>query len=105
MEEQYFNEIRESFCLKGPEIEAGKMMSSEAITYKGKVFAFFSRKQKMVFKLGKTFDPDSAGIEICVFNPFTNRPPLHGWFEVPFTEKEQWIPFANKALQTLKSEL
>lgn len=105
MEEQYFNEIREQFCLTDSQIKAGKMMSSEAITYQGKVFAFFSRKKKMVFKLGKSFDPDSTGIEITVFNPFKNRPPLNGWFEVPFSEKEQWEHLSKKALNVLKNEL
>ena len=75
MEEQYFDEIRDRFFLKFPEIRAGKMMSSKAITYQDKVFAFFSRKKKMVFNLGKDFDPDSIGIEIYVFNPFKNRAP------------------------------
>ena len=105
MEENYFNEIRDHFCLKDTQIEAGKMMSSEAITYQGKVFAFFSRKKKMVFKLGKSFDPDAFGIEIQTFNPFKKRPPLYGWFEVPYTEKEQWQPLTQKALNHLKNEL
>ncbi len=105
MEEQFFNEIREQFCLLDPGIAPGKMMRSEAITYEGKVFAFFSRQQKMVFKLGKDFDPDQVGIEIAVFNPFKKRGPLNGWFEVPFTEKEQWQPLAEKAFTFLKNEL
>ncbi|WP_149304491.1 hypothetical protein [Pareuzebyella sediminis] len=105
MEEQYFNEIRERFCLTSPEIRTGKMMRSEAITYQGKVFAFFSRKKRMVFKLGKEFDPDSLGIDIQVFNPFKNRGALHGWFEVPFTGKEQWEPLTKRALGVLKNEL
>lgn len=105
MEESFFNEIREQLCSADPNIMSGKMMSSEAIVYQGKVFAFFSRKKKMVFKLGKDFDPGSFGIEICVFNPFKNRAPLNGWFEVPFTEKEQWQPLAKKALTLLKNEL
>ena len=105
MEEQLFNEIRNQFCLKDSKISVGKMMSSEAITYDGKVFAFFSRKKKMVFKLGKDFDPDQFGREICVFNPFKNRAPLNGWFEISYTEKERWIPFTGKALTCLKSEL
>ena len=103
MEESLFNEIRDRFCLKNEDINSGKMMSSEAITYKGKVFAFFSKKQKMVFKLAKEFDPDNFGIEITVFNPFKNRAPLNGWFEVPFTEKEQWEPLTEKALLILKN--
>jgi len=105
MEEHLFNEISEQFCLKYPKIKAGKMMSSDAITFNGKVFAFFSRKKKMVFKLGKEFDPDQEGFEICVFNPYKNRKPLNGWFEVPFTEKDKWKSFTEKALNQLKSEL
>lgn len=81
------------------------MMSSEAITFDGKVFAFISRKKKMVFRLGKEFDPDQIGVEIAVFNPFKNRAPLNGWFEIPYTEKEQWLPFTEKALTFLKAEL
>lgn len=105
MEEQLFNEIRNHFCQRDSQINIGKMMSSEAITYRGKVFAFFSRKKKMVFKLGKDFDPDEYGLDITVFNPFTKRQPLYSWFEVPFSEKEQWEPLAQKALNQLKSEL
>ena len=105
MEEQLFNEIRNQFCLKDSKISAGKTMSSPAITYDGKVFTFFSRKKKMVFKLGKEFDPDQFRVEIAVFNPFKNRAPLNGWFEIPYTEKEQWIPITEKALTYLKSEL
>ena len=59
----------------------------------------------MVFKLGKGFDPDSFGVEIKVFNPFTSRLPLNGWFEVSFDSKEQWAPLTRKALEHLKSEL
>lgn len=104
MEEQLFDIIRDQMCLQDAKIFTGKMMSSEAITFEGKVFAFFSRKKKMVFKLGKEFDPDQEGIEICVFNPFKNRPPLNGWFEIPYSEKEYWKPFTEKALSYLKSE-
>lgn len=105
MEELYFNEIRQKFCLKNPKIKIGKMMSSEAITYEGKVFAFFSRKKKMVFKLGKDFNTHNLEIDIAVFNPFKNRPPLNGWFEVSFKDKEQWESLTKTALTLLKNEL
>lgn len=104
MEEQYFNEIRDQLGLKNQLVHPGKMMSSEAVQYDGKVFAFFSRKKKMVFKLGKAFDPDSAGIEINVFNPFKNRGPLNGWFEIPYSAKQHWIHFTEKALDLIKLE-
>ncbi len=105
MEEAYFNKIRREFCLQDQQIEAGKMMSSEAITYKGKVFAFFSRSKKMVFKLGKNFNPELEAFEINVFSPFKNGRPLNGWFEVPFSESNQWELLTDKALVVLRNEL
>lgn len=104
MEEQHFNKIRDQICQTEPDLEAGKMMSSEAITYQGKVFAFFSRKKKMVFKLGKSFDPDCINIEIAVFGPFKNKAPLDGWYEVPYSEMEQWETLAKRALTFIKNE-
>lgn len=79
-------------------------MSSDAILYNNNVFAFFSRKNKMVFKLGKSFDPVEQAFEINVFNPFKKRGPLNGWFEVPITEKEQWWILTEKALELIKLE-
>lgn len=58
----------------------------------------------MVFKLGKDVDPHSIGNEVRVFNPFTNRPPLNGWFEIPYSEKELWLPTAKKALKLIMKE-
>ena len=105
MEEQYFDKIRAHFCSGYHSVQPGKMMSSEAITFKGKVFAFFSRQQHMVFKLGKDFDASAADIEIRTFSPFKNRAPMRGWFEVPYIAKEHWEPLALQALNTLKNEL
>ena len=105
MEEQLFNEIRDQFCNSNTQVVAGKMMSSEAITYQGKVFAFLSSKQRMVFRLGKSFNPELHHFEIEVFNPFKKRAPLWAWFEVPFSHKEQWEQLTHQALSTLKREL
>ena len=105
MEEQYFDKIRTLFCSEYDSVKPGKMMSSEAVTFKGKVFAFFSRKQHMVFKLGRNFDASTTDIEIRTFSPFKNRAPMRGWFEVPYTAKEHWEPLALQALNTLKNEL
>ena len=88
MEESYFNEIRTAYSMQHHEVKSGKMMSSEAITYKEKVFAFFSRKKTMVFKLGKDFNPNEIADEIQVFNPFKKRGPLNGWYEEPYAKKE-----------------
>lgn len=105
MEEKYFNEIRKQYTNNYDFVEVGKMMSSEAITYKDKVFAFFSRKQKMVFKLGKSFDPSEIDDEIQVFNPFKKRGPLNGWYEVTYSKKELWTPLTERAFNLIKQEI
>lgn len=105
MEEQLFNRIRQQFCQSDTRIKAGKMMSSEAIKYQDKVFAFFSRQKKMVFKLGAENDLDRYGSSIQAFNPFKKKGPLKGWYEVAYSDKELWEPLAERALSKLKGEL
>ncbi|WP_190810456.1 hypothetical protein [Flagellimonas sp. S3867] len=104
MELEKFLEIRASFCIKYPEVTEGKMMSSPAIHYKKKVFAFFSRKHKMVFKLGKEYPLDELGVEVSEFNPFKNKKPLAGWFEVDFIHNKKWEMMASTALEQIKSK-
>lgn len=102
MEETYFDEIRRKLYTEDQDVKAGKMMSSEAIVYKNQVFAFLSRQQKMVFKLGKEFELTSHDAEILVFNPFRNRKPLSGWFEVSFKDRVHWEALAREALEQMK---
>lgn len=99
MELEKFEEIRNSMCLKHPDVTEGKMMSSPAIHYKKKVFAFFSRKNKMVFKLGKNHPLLESDMELMEFNPFKNRKPLTGWYEVSFKYVDLWQSLTETALQ------
>ncbi|WP_298238489.1 hypothetical protein [uncultured Algibacter sp.] len=99
----YFEDIRTIFCSQSEVITVGKMMSSEAIHYKGKVFAFFSTKEKMVFKLGKDFNPESDTLPLEVFSPFKSKKPLSGWFQLDYSYKQSWYNLAEKALQLIQS--
>ncbi|MBX2841861.1 MAG: hypothetical protein KTR26_08815 [Flammeovirgaceae bacterium] len=95
-----FEKLIDNYSAKYPEVQPGKMMSSEAIKVKDKVFAFYSKNGDMVFRLGKDFDPDiSASKGIHVFNPFKNKGPLSGWFVVPEQEKELWESYTQQALE------
>jgi hypothetical protein len=105
MEKQRFIEIQQQLSLTNPDIVLGKMMSAKAIVYRSKVLAFLSVNHKMVFKLGKNFDPQSVDFEINVFNPYTKRAPFNGWFEVPYKHQDHWMPLAQKALALLQVEL
>ncbi len=103
MELEKFMEIREQFCLKYPEVTEGKMMSSPAIHYNKKVFAFFSRKQKMVFRFGKDYPLDKLTVEVSEFNPFKKKKPLTGWYEVDYKYHNNWENLAHLALKTIQT--
>ncbi len=97
-----FEDIREKITGKETGIEPGKMMSSPAITYHGKVFAFLSKTGAMVFKFGKEFDPSDQSFEVTPFNPFKKKGALAGWFEVPCTEDHLWESLTQEALTLFK---
>lgn len=100
-EEQRFSAIAERLTQEHNDITLGKMMSSPAIQHQGKVFAFFYNK-KMVFKLGRDFQPESLGIsEYSLLAPFKTKPPMVDWFEIPSTEQQRWEELASYALQHL----
>lgn len=100
-EEQHFSVIVERLTREHNDITLGKMMSSPAIQYQGKVFAFFYNK-KMVFKLGRDFQPESLGIrEYSLLAPFKTKPPMVDWFEISATEQQRWEELASYALQQL----
>jgi len=56
--EKLFYSISDSSITENIDMTLGKMMSSPGIKYKNKVFAFYY-KDRMVFCLGKDFDPRS----------------------------------------------
>lgn len=100
-EEQRFSAIAERLIQEHNDITLGKMMSSPAIQYQGKVFAFFYNN-KMVFKLGRDFQPESLGIrEYSLLAPFKTKPPMVDWFEIPAIEQQRWEELARHALQQL----
>ncbi|WP_343486932.1 hypothetical protein [Allomuricauda sp. d1] len=78
------------------------MMSSPAIHYNGKVFAFFSTKQKMVFKFGKDYPLETLSVELQEFSPFKTKRPLSGWYEASFTNKKDWETLAELSLKLAK---
>jgi len=104
MEEQrlLFEQIRAKLIEKEKLVTSGKMMSTEAIKYDGNVFAFISKNANMVFKFGKNFDPETQDFDSIPFNPFKNKGPLSGWFEVSFSQHELWESLTQKALSVIK---
>ncbi|WP_422082697.1 hypothetical protein [Ulvibacterium sp.] len=104
MELEKFEEIRTRVCAKYADVTEGKMMSSPAIHYKKKVFAFLSRKNKMVFKFGKDYPIHHLDVQMQEFSPFKTKKPLTGWYEVDFDENQKWEDLTEIALELLKEK-
>lgn len=104
MEEQrtIFEQIRTKLIEEEKLVTDGKMMSTEAIKYVGNVFAFISKNGNMVFKFGKDFDSETQDFDSIPFNPFKNKGPLAGWFEVSFSQHELWEALTQEALTEIK---
>lgn len=100
-EEQRFRSIAAQLARENSAITLGKMMSSPALQYQGKVFAFYYGKQ-MIFRLGRAFQPEAFHIQqYQVLAPFKTKPPMVDWFEIPFAEQHRWEDLARYALQRL----
>ena len=104
-EEKLFKFIAGKFESEYRNVSQGPMMSCPGIRYKNKVFAFYY-KDKMVFKLGKDFNPEQYGVtEYSLLNPFKNKAPMKAWFEIPFKESANWEKLTLFALNQIKKEV
>ncbi len=102
--EAVFEALVNEMSAAHPDVAAGRMMSRSGLTYDAKVFAFF-RPGEMVFRLGKGFRPDEFGLEDWRYlAPFKHRPPMKGWFCVPFSDPALWRKLADEALAVMKAE-
>jgi len=102
MEEEAFMKIRSELVAALHNVKEGQMMRSPAIIVNDEVFAFFSRKKKMVFKLRDSYIPTEETIR--PFNPFKNKGPLRGWYEVDFDLAGRWKEFSHQALQVVSHD-
>lgn len=102
-ERKRFEDIREALCASRVGVHEGKMMSSDAIKFKNKVFAFFSTKDAMVFKLGKDAELEKYQAKLVPFNPFKKKGPLAGWFQASNEDKTYWKSLALEALDLMES--
>lgn len=105
MEFDKFSEIREKYCITHVEVTEGKMMSSPAMHYKKKVFAFFSKSHTMVFKLGKDFPIETLDIALSEFSPFKTKKPFRGWYQASFEDHGQWETLTELALHHIQQDV
>ncbi len=100
-EEQRFRSIAALLARENSAVTLGKMMSSPALHYQGKVFAFYYGK-KMVFRLGRHFQPELFNIQhYSLLAPFKTKLPMVDWFEIPFADQHWWEDLSRYALGLL----
>lgn len=98
-----FEAIREQLSHEYQHVSSGKMMSSPAIHYERKVFAFFSLNEAMVFKLGKGYPVENLKVTTGIFSPFKSGKPLSGWYEISKADSKHWLAMSELALSIAKA--
>lgn len=94
-----FTRICDIMATLHDDVLPGKMMSSPALSSKGKVFVFFG-KGGMGFRLGPQSDPKALGIRNPKpLSPFKTKPPLKGWWIVDQDEASIWEKLAERSLE------
>ena len=88
-------------------VEHGRMMSSEAVTLAGKVFAFHTTKGRfegLGLRLGRDFDVD--GLKLASWEhlaPFKSKPPMKDWILVGPEDGDRWPELAAIALGRMRA--
>lgn len=87
-------------------VERGKMMSSDAVTLGGKVFAFHTTKGRfegLGLRLGRDYDVESLGLTAWEhLAPFRSKPPMLDWVLVGADDIDRWPELASIALERMR---
>ncbi len=106
--EAKFDTLCEQVMAREPATHPGKMMSSPALQYDGKVFFFLNRRGFLVYKLGAESElPTDAKPKLEPFSPFKSKAPLKGWWELTDEQPPPALAMnlAQEALACLKRSL
>ena len=100
-----FNLVIDDLEQRYSHLARGQMLSSPAIEYKGRAFAF-CQKDNMIIKYHDRQVLVNIGIRATQdYRPFTNRMSLSRWCEVPFYYHADWTELAEMALDAMKEEI
>ena len=87
-------------------VSHGKMMSSDAVTFGGKVFAFYTDKGRFAglgLRLGRDFDVEALKLADWEhLAPFKSRPPMVDWILVGSRHSDRWTELARLALKQMR---
>jgi len=90
-----------------PDVQHGRMMSSDAITFGGRVFAFYTGKGRfegLGLRLGRAFDVNALALSSWEYlAPFKSKPPMKDWILVGAAHRNRWPELARLALKQMKA--
>jgi len=84
------------------DVARGRMMSADAITHGGKVFAFFSEKggrTGLGCRIGRKTDVQALGLtDWQQLSPFKTKPPMKDWIVLGAGDANRWSVIAELSL-------
>ena len=99
--------LADDLVAREPGVEHGKMMSSDAVTFGGKVFAFHTTKGRfegLGLRLGRDYDVDGLGLTTWEhLAPFKSKPPMRDWILVGAEDIDRWPDLATRALGAMRA--
>lgn len=91
-----------------PDVCPGKMMSADALTFGGKVFAFYSTKGGRVglgCRIGREADPSRFELKDWQhLAPFKSKPPMKDWIVIGTADVAKWGAVAEHCLNTFRTK-
>ncbi|MEL6201685.1 MAG: hypothetical protein AAFR39_04930 [Pseudomonadota bacterium] len=104
--QQNWISLREQLRMEHNDISPGRMMSADALTYRGKVFVFFSEKGGRV-GLGCRIDRSTnvASLDLTDWHhlaPFKSKPPMKDWIVIGYGDVSRWKQIAELCLTIAK---
>ncbi|MEO0495903.1 MAG: hypothetical protein AAF141_00835 [Pseudomonadota bacterium] len=100
--------LRDQMIHEHHNVAQGRMMSADALTYAGKVFAFFSQKGGRVglgCRVGR--EADLAHLQLRDWQhlaPFKTKPPMKDWIVLGAGDLPHWSELARHCLNTARQK-
>ncbi len=102
-----WQELAGGFVAIDSDIAPGKMMSADALTYKGKVFAFFSTKggrEGLGCRLGRDMNVETLGLQDWQYlAPFKTKPPMKDWIVAGQQDLSLWPKLLELSLNLART--
>lgn len=104
---ELWTDLAAALVAKEKGVQHGKMMSSDAVTFGGRVFAFYTgtgRFEGLGVRLGRAFDVDGLALSSWEYlAPFKSKPPMKDWILVGTVDRKRWPELARLALKQMKA--